>query len=186
MKKTIDALINSLLYALYMFLSCLVVMFAEILAVKIANLFVVTGYYELCILRAVIYTLGVNGILGIIAFREGFKNAKATPVATAISGVLATFLYGIFCLLFSFEAFCAGGVKSIAVLAKFGESINSSAFKGTLDRFDIIPYFFMNAAIYIVVMIALNAVGAHRRRLDRIEMNVVTQEEQTQTEGNQE
>lgn len=186
MKKTIDVLINSLLYSLYMFLSCLVVMFAEILAVKVVNLFVVTDLYSLCILRAVVYTVGVNGILGIISFREGFKNAKATPVATAISGVIATIFYGVFCLLFSFEAFCAGGARSIAILAKFGESINSPVFKGTLDRFDIIPYFFMNAAIYIAVMIVLNVVGAHKRKLDRIEMNVVTSEDQTQTEGTQE
>ena len=172
MRKTFDVLINSLLYSLYMFLSCLVVMFAEILAVKIANLFVVTDYYSLCILRAVVYTLGVNAILGAIAFREGFKNAKATPISTAISGVLATLCHSVFCLLFSFEAFCAGGVRSIAILAKFGKSINSPVFKGTLDRFDIIPYFFMNAAIYVALMVVFNAVGAYKRKLDRQQMNV--------------
>ena len=172
MRKTVDVLINSLLYSLYMFLSCLVVMFAEILAVKIANLFIVTDYYSLCILRAALYTLGVNAILGIIAYREGYKSAKAAPVLTVISGVIATLLYGVFCLLFSFEAFCAGVVRSVAILAKFGEHINSPLFVGKLDRFDIIPYFLMNAAIYVAVMTALNAVGAYRRRLDRQQMNV--------------
>ena len=185
MRKTVDVLINSLLYSLYMFLSCLVVMFAEILAVKIANLFIVTDYYSLCILRAAVYTVGVNAILGIIAYREGYKRAKAAPVSTGISGVIATLLYGIFCLLFSFEAFCAGGVRSIAILAMFGKHIDSPLFVGKLDRFDIIPYFLINAAIYIVILVAFNAVGAYKRRLDRQEMNVVStdDDEPTETQG---
>ena len=172
MRKTVDVLINSLLYSLYMFLSCLVVMFAEMLVIKLANWFIVTDFYSISVIRAFIYTLGVNAILGALAFREGYKNAKAAPVSTAISGVLAALLYSVFCLLFSFEAFCAGGVKSIAVLAEFGKSINSPVFKGLLNAIDIIPYFFINAAIYIVVMVALNAVGAYKRKLDRKEMNI--------------
>ena len=172
MRKTLDALLNAPIYALYMFLSCLVVMFAEILVVKLANWFVVTDYYSTSLIRAVIYTVGVNAILGAIAFREGFKNAKATPVATVISGVLATLLYSIFCLLFSFEAFCAGGAKSTAIILKFGKAINSDMFVGKLDRFDIIPYFLVNCAVYIAVMTACNAIGAYKRRLDRIEMNI--------------
>jgi hypothetical protein len=155
-----------------MFLSCLVVMFAEILVVKLANWFIVTDYYSTSLIRAIIYTLGVNAILGAIAFREGFKNAKATPIATVISGVLAIVLYFIFCLLFSFEAFCAGGAKSLAIIIKFGKSINSEMFIGKLDRFDIIPFFLVNCAIYIAVMVIFNAIGAYKRRLDRIEMNV--------------
>ena len=182
MRKTIDVIITSFLYSLYMFLSCLVVMFAEILIVKVANWFVVTDYYSTSLIRAIVYTVGVNAILGAIAFREGFKNAKATPIATAISGVIATIWYGVFCLLFSFEAFCAGGVKSIAIIAEFGESINSPAFNGSLDRFDLIPYFFINAAVYIVIMVALNAIGARRRKLDRIEMNVVTSTDNSDTQ----
>ena len=86
MKKTLDVLINAPLYALYMFLSCLVVMFAEMLVVKLANWFIVTDYYSTSVIRAVVYSIGVNAILAAIAFREGFRNAKATPIATVISG----------------------------------------------------------------------------------------------------
>lgn len=173
MRKTLDALINAPLYALYMFLSCLVVMFAEILVVKVANWFIVTDFYSTSVIRAVVYSIGVNAILAAIAFREGFKNAKATPIATIISGALATLLHSIFCLLFSFEAFCAGGVKSIAIIIKFGKAINSELFVGKLDRFDIIPFFFINSAIYIAIMTAFNAIGAYKRKLDRQEMNVI-------------
>ena len=172
MKKTLDVLINAPLYALYMFLSCLVVMFAEMLVVKLANWFIVTDYYSTSVIRAVVYSIGVNAILAAIAFREGFRNAKATPIATVISGTLATLLYSVFCLLFSFEAFCAGGVKSIAIIVKFGKAINSQMFVGTLDRFDIIPFFFVNCAIYIAIMTAFNTLGAYKRKLDRQEMNV--------------
>lgn len=173
MRKTLDVLINAPLYALYMFLSCLVVMFAEMLVVKVANWFIVTDYYSTSVIRAVVYSVGVNAILAAIAFREGFKNAKATPIATVISGVLATLLHSVFCLLFSFEAFCAGGVKSIAIIVKFGKAINSQMFVGTLDRFDMIPFFFINSAIYIAVMVTFNAIGAYKRKRERQEMNVI-------------
>ncbi len=173
-KRPIDVLINSLLYALYMLLSCLVIMFAEMLAVKVISLFIVVDNFLLCIIRAVIYTLGVNALLAAIAFYEGFRAATPHMAATAISGAVATLIHSLFALLFSFEAFCAGGVRSIAILVKFGKSINSPLFDGTLDRFDIIPFFFINSAIYIAVMVAANALGAHHRKREREKMNIVT------------
>ncbi|MBE6583564.1 MAG: hypothetical protein E7649_01095 [Ruminococcaceae bacterium] len=171
-KRPIDTLLGSLVYALYMMLSCLVIMFVEILAIKIANLFVVVDNFSTSVIRAVIYTLGVNALLAIIAFHEGYKAARPAPIATAISATVATLIHSLFALLFSFEAFCAGGVRSIAILVKFGKTINSPLFAGTLDRFDIIPFFFINSAIYVAVMIIANKLGASHRLKVRDEMNI--------------
>jgi len=154
-----------------MLISCLTVMFAEILCVKIANLFVVVDYYALCWMRAIIYTLGVNALLGVIAFREGYKDAAAAPVRVASSGIVATLIHALFALLFNFEAFCAGGVRSVAVLVKFGKAINSEAFAGTLRTDDLVPVFFINSAIYIAVMIGANVLGARYRKKERESMN---------------
>lgn len=179
MRKTLDVFINSLLYALYMLLSCIVVMFGEILAVKIVNLFIVVDNLSLCVIRAVIYTLGVNAILAAISFREGYKEARACPAATAISATVATLLHSVFALLFSFEAFSAGAVRSIAIIVKFGSSINSDLFTGTLDRFDVIPFFFVNSAIYVAVMIICRALGAKKRLREREDMNISSHSENT-------
>jgi hypothetical protein len=156
-----------------MLISCLVVMFAEMLAVKVVNLFVVTNYFELCIIRAVIYTLGVNALLAVIAFYEGYRDAKAHPVSVAASGVIATLIHSLFALLFNFEAFCAGGVRSIAALVKFGKAIDSELFIGTLTKRDLVIFFFINSAIYISVMIVANIFGARYRQKERQRMNVV-------------
>ena len=161
-----------MLYAVCMPLACLVIMFAEILIVKIANLFVVVDYFSLCIIRALIYTLGVNALLGALAFREGYKSARATPFSLGISALVATVFHFMYALLFSFEAFAAGGVRSIAILIKFGRAINGEFFNGTLDRIELIPYFLINSAVYIAIMIGANAIGAAMRRRERAEMNI--------------
>ncbi len=166
MKKT-DALIGGPVYAVYMFFSCLVVMCAEILAIKIVNLFILPSPLTLCVIRAFIYTVGVNVILAIVSYREGYKAGHYSIVGTLISGIIATLLHFVFCLLFSFEAFCAGGVKFMAALIKFGSSLNSESFVGKLDRFDLIPYFLINSAVYIGIMILFGKLGERRRLFDR-------------------
>ncbi len=169
MKKA-DIFINSLIYAVYMLLSCVVVMFAEMLAVKVINLFVEIDYLSLCVIRAVIYTLGVNAILAIAAFREGYKSSTASPIPTLISGLLGALLHLIFSLLFNFAAFVSGGVRSITAIVKFGSALNSPAFSGEIVRLDFVPFFVINALIYVGVMILFNKLGASRRLSDRDEL----------------
>ena len=75
-----------------------------------------------------------------------------------------------FCLLFSFNPFCAGGVKFITALIKFGTALSSSAFIGQLYRIDYIPFFFATALLYCVLMAIFKKMGASARLLDRAEL----------------
>ncbi len=165
--KKVDILVSSIVYAVYMLLSCLVIMCAEILAIKIINLFVVTDYLSLCIIRAAIYTIGVNALLAIISYREGYRSAHFSVIGTAVSGAVASILHFIFALLFNFEAFSSGGVRFITALIRFGSSLNSNTFMGTLTRVDFIPFFFINALVYIAVMIGFGKLGEYKRLADR-------------------
>lgn len=165
--KKVDILVSSLVYAVYMLFSCIVIMCAEILAIKIINLFVVTDYLSLCIIRAVIYTVGVNALLAIISYREGYRAAHFSVISTAISGAMAAVMHFIFALLFNFEAFSAGGVRFITALVRFGSALNSNTFMGTLTRADFIPFFFLNSLIYVAIMIAFGKLGEYKRLADR-------------------
>ena len=169
MKKG-DILFGTVICSVYMLVSCIVMMFAEMLAIKIINLFVGLSPLSLCIVRAIIYTVGVNAILAIVSYREGYRSASFSVVGTLISGALASFLHFLFSLLFSFEAFCSGGVKFITALVKFGSSLNSESFSGSLSRFDCIPFFFLNAFVYIAVVIIFGRLGARSRLSDREEL----------------
>ena len=162
-----DVLLNSLLYAVYMVFSCIVVMFAEILALKIVNLFVVVDNLSLCIIRVVVYSIGVCAILAIVSFREGYKSAPPSALPTAVSALIALILHFIPSLLFNFAAFCSGGVRFIAILAKFGDKINNEHLIGTLTRADCIPYFFLNGLVYVIIMVSVRAIGASIRLRDR-------------------
>lgn len=169
MKKG-DVLFGTALRAVYMLGSCIVIMFAEMLAIKIINLFVGLSPLSLCIVRALIYTVGVNAILAVVSYREGYRSASFSVAETLISGALASILHFLVSLLFSFEAFCSGGVKFITALVKFGASLNSESFSGSLSRFDCIPFFFANALVYIAVMIIFGNLGARNRLADREEL----------------
>lgn len=168
--KKIDILASSLVYAVYMLISCVIVMCAEILAVKIINLFVVTEYFSLTVIRAILYTVGVNALLAIISYREGYKTAYFSIPETLMSGAIATLLHLVFALLFNFEAFSAGGVKSITALIRFGADLNSNALTSSLTRLDFIPFFLLNSLVYIGIMIGFGKLGEHMRLADREEL----------------
>ena len=119
----LDVLLDAGIYAFYMFAACLVWMVAEAGIVKLLTLCFEMNYFTLCVIRAVIYTLGVNAMLSLVAYREGYKAAGASVFGTLISGILATLVHFAFCLLFSFNPFCAGGVRFITALVKFGTTL---------------------------------------------------------------
>ena len=167
-----NTLIDAPIYALYMLGSCIACMFAEMLIVKVLTLLFAIDYYTLCIIRTVIYSLGVNAILCILAYREGYKSAESSPVFTIISGFLATAIHFPFALLFGFEAFCAGGVRFITALVKFGPYLASSSFIGELHWLDFTPVFFINGFVYCVLMAVAKHIGKNRRLLDREALTV--------------
>ena len=176
--KKIDILVSSLVYAVYMLISCVIVMCAEILAVKIVNLFVVTEYFSLTVIRALLYTVGVNALLAVISYREGYKTAYFSIPETLISGAIATLLHLVFALLFNFEAFSAGGVRSITALIRFGSDLNSNALTSSLTRLDFIPFFLLNSLVYIGTIIGFGKLGQYKRLADREELLGTDSEEQ--------
>ena len=165
--RIFDTLIDSLIYAFFMFIACLVCMCAEILIVKIVDLCIAIDYLYLCILRTAIYTLGVNAVLAMVAYRDGYRSARCSVITTAISCIIATAIHFLFSLLFSFEAFCAGGVRFIAGIVKFGARLSESSMIRSLHPADFVAVFFINGLIYCIIMTTFKKVGERRRLLDR-------------------
>lgn len=168
--RIFDALIDSLIYAFFMLISCLVCMCAEILIVKIIDLCVVIDYLSLCFVRTVIYTVGVNAVLSLVAYNDGYKAARCSVVGTAISCVIATVFHFLFSLLFGFEAFCAGGVRFIAGIVKYGSELTESSMIRNLHPADFVAVFFINGLIYCVLMTLFKKIGVKRRLIDREEL----------------
>ena len=169
MKKA-DILVSTLVYAFYMLIACLVIMCAEVLVIKIVNLFVVTEYFAMTVIRAVTYTLGINAVLGTIAYKEGYRAARYPILETVLSGVLASVIHLLFSLLFSFQAFCAGGVRFITALLHYGKNLTVNTLMDELGSLDFIPVFAVNSLIYIAVMILCGKLGENKRLIDREEI----------------
>ena len=168
--RIFDALIDSLIYAFFMLIACLVCMCAEILIVKIIDLCVAIDYLTLCVVRAVIYTVGVNTVLSMIAYRDGYKAARCSVIGTAISCIIATAIHFLFSLLFGFEAFCAGGVRFIAGIVKYGSALSESSMIRNLHPADFVAVFFINGLVYCVLMTLFKKIGEKRRLIDREEL----------------
>ena len=179
--KKLDLLIDSLFYAVYFFFACLVCMFAEMLATRVVTLAIEISPFALCAMRAAIYTLGVGAILGIVAYKEGYKAAYAHPVSTILSVLIAAIPYSIFCLLFSFEPFCAGGVKYVTAMAKFGGNMTFTNLTDNITRLDPIGFFFVYIALYCGIMTLCKYLGAENRIEYRRSINTVEKD----TENNQ-
>ncbi len=169
--KKLDILIQGALYALYMFLACLVSMTAEALTMKVLSQLILMSDLTVYLIRAVFYTIAVNTILAVAAYSEGYKSANWHPISTGISGVLAVLVHFIFSLLFNFSAFCAGGVKFISALIKFGSGLTMETLETSFTRFDCIAVFFINGLIYCIVMILFQKLGASKRLVDREELS---------------
>lgn len=171
MKKiNLDFLISGLIYAFFMLISCIVTMFAEILTVKVFNLFIVTEYHLLTVIRAVVYTVGVSAILSVISYREGYRAAKFSMLSTLIAGAIGSVIHFLFAFLFNFEGFCAGGVRFVTALIKYGRGLNHNSLMDALGRVDFIPFFFMISALYIGLMIVFGKLGEFMRLADRQEL----------------
>ena len=162
--------LDALLYALFMLISSLVTLFAEMLITKVINnLFVMTPF-GLCVIRAVIYSVGVIAILGIMGFMEGYKTVECSVPASVVSGALAVIVHFFFSLLFSFDAFCSGAVKFISALIKYGSDLGYNDFKSGVDPIDCIVVFFIYGLIYVAVMTITKYFGVKKRLSDRSEL----------------
>lgn len=178
--KKLDILIDSAAFALYMLISCLCCMFAEMLAVdlligKLLGTFIEFSPVAINVIRAAIYTLGVNAILAVLLYRDGYRSAEAHIGGTAISGAIGALVHFLFCLLFGFQAFCAGAVRSLSLLILHGSELSAGS-TVTLTRLEQIPVYFVTAAIYVAVMIAARHIGANNRLADRSSLTGSTED----------
>ena len=167
MKKRNDILADSIIFALIFFISCVVVMFAEMLVITVLDKVVIMTPVATAIVRTVIYCVGCFSIISIASYKIGYHSPDYSSLGLILSGVIASVMHFLISLLFSFEAFCAGAVKFVSVLVKFGSKINSSRFDGELFRYDCIPVFCIFAAIYITLTVVFAKIGGVRRLSDQ-------------------
>ena len=163
----VDVLIDALLYFIYLLLATLAIMCVELFSIKVVSLFVELTPYALCLIRALIYAVGICAVLAFAAYKEGFKAVKVSPLSSSISFVIMAIVYFVFCLLFSFEPFCAGGVESVSILLKYGSNITAENYSAVLLRIDCIAVFLVHMAIYGIIFVSFRSVGARQRIISR-------------------
>lgn len=170
MKKNIG--INILLYFLYIFGSCAVVMLVEALLVSVVEKFVALPYPVLTVIRIVIYTAGVPAILAVVGRNEGYREGCCSVGATVASGVLALVPYLLFSMLFHFQGFVSGGVRFAAGLIYNGWGITYDSLINETPYSLFLAAFGVYGAIYVATLTIAKFLGAQKRIMDRSELRM--------------
>ena len=168
--KKLDYLLNTAIYALYMFASCFCAMLVEAFTVKVLNLLVEIDYFYLCIIRIAIYTVVVLGLIFILAFREGYREVKFSPLLTILSSLTAGIIHFLFALLFGFQSFVAGGVRFISAIIEYGSSLVSSEQIDGMGYGIFIIVFFVSGIVYCIDIALAKRFGCQKRLIDREEL----------------
>ena len=168
--KLKNASLNLLVYFLYVFGSCVLVMLAEALLIKVIEKFVFIPYPVLTVIRIIIYTAGVPAILGVLGYAEGYREAECAIGDTVVGGVLASILHLIFAMLFKFEGFVAGGVRFTAGLLYNGWSITYDTLINSTPYALFLLVFAVYSLLYIGVLTLSKYFGAQKRIIDRAEL----------------
>ena len=170
MKKNIG--INVLLYFLYFFGSCAVVMLVEALLISVVEKFVVLPYPVLTAIRIVIYTAGVPAILAVAGRGEGYREGFCSVGATVLSGVLALVPHLLFSMLFHFQGFVSGGVRFAAGLLWNGWDVTYDSLVNETPYLLFLAAFGVYGALYVATLTVSKFLGAQSRIMDRAELRM--------------
>ena len=168
--KIKNAALNLLVYFLYFFGSCVLVMLAEALLMKVVNNVVLLPYPVVTILRIVIYTAGVPAILAAAGYFEGYREAACPVGETVAGGLLAAFLHLIFAMLFKFEGFVAGAVRFVAGLIHNGWAITADTLVNRTPYSLFLLVFVAYSLLYVATLTIAKYFGAHKRVVDRADL----------------
>ena len=149
-------LLNAVIYFVYFFLSCVLVMLIEALFLKLLDRFVLLSYLAQTVIRLVIYSL-----------------ADAHPGETVVSGLLAVLIpHLLLALLFHFRQFCAGAVPFLAGLLRDGADVTADSIVfndiGTVGLF--LAVFLGYGLLNTGVLALLRQYGVSRRHAERAGM----------------
>ena len=168
--KLKNAALNLLVYFLYFFGSCVLVMLAEALLISVLEKFVVIPYPALTVIRIVVYTAGVPAILGVLGYFEGYREAACPMGDTVAGGVMAAILHLIFAMLFKFEGFVSGAVRFTAGLLYNGSAITYDSLINKTPYALFLLVFAVYSLLYIGILTVAKYFGAQKRIIDRAEL----------------
>lgn len=175
MKQFRRSLLDAVVYLVYIFLSCLVVLLVEALLLYVLDKFVLLSYLTQTVIRLVIYSLGVTAMIGVAGYLEGYREAESHPGWTAFSCGLAVLVPQLLlALLFHFRQFCAGAVPFAAGLLRDGKAVTADSILfteiGQLGLF--LGVYVGYGVLYTATLMVCREIGVHRRLRQRREMGL--------------
>ena len=162
--------LNALIYFCYFFGSCVLVMLVEAMVLSFLDKLMVLSYFVQCVIRIVIYSLGIPAVIGVLGYFEGYREASCTWDEVILGGLLASAIpHFLLAALFHFQPFASGAVRFVAGLMVAGSDIVLADLQRTTSE-QLILVFAMYAVIYIATLTVCKYLGAKKRIMNRAEL----------------
>lgn len=159
------------IYLLYLVGASVVIMLCESLFCFIVDKFIMlSNYFALCIIRTVIYTVGVTATVGVLGYYEGYRTAACPKGEVIGSYAIALIPYALLSMLFHFHYFIAGCTRSVSGIILHGSGVTLD--KLTLETPDwlLLLVFLGYALLYGTALLLFMYFGAQKRICDRAEL----------------
>lgn len=104
----LDVLVDGVLLAIFMAVSCFACALLSIIAVIIVKQFVTIPDLVMYLIKLPIYFVGVNAILAFTAYKMGYGTVRGSILGTLASTGIATVIYFPVCLLLGFHELISG------------------------------------------------------------------------------
>lgn len=168
--KILDSLINSLIYVAYVLGACVCGVAVDFLMLKVLNEFLVISLFHQTIIRAVIYCIVPPVVMAVVAYREGFREARFNAPESLISCAIAMVGSFLISVLFNFNRLVSGGVKYISALIAYGDRLSDAEQIQYVPYRYAIPVFIILFIVYSAVLIVFKLIGKYRRLVSRAKL----------------
>lgn len=168
--KNKDMLVNAVISALFVTLSCFFARLFSNIAVKLVDLFVALEFISASGVRAVTLTLFSAFFIFYISFKYGYHTAsfdKSENALGALLGVIAHFLLSLVTL---FSPWVSGGTKHIGGFIAFGDNYTSMEHMRNIPMLTLILIGVVMALVFAGLIIIGTLEGVKKRLRDRAEL----------------
>jgi len=158
------------LYFCYLLGACILTMLVEAMLLFFLDHLVLLSYPVQAIIRIVIYTVGISGVLGVLGYYEGYREVSCSVGETVAPWIPVAILHLLLAMLFKFQAFISGAVRFLAGFIHKGWKLTIETLVEKTPYSLFLLVFLGYTAWYILIFTICKYLGAQKRICDRAEL----------------
>lgn len=169
MKKK-DIVATSVVYLVFIALSCVIARVASNICVKSCDLFVELSFIAASGIRAVTLFAFSTFFVAFFSYKYGYKMAEFDKSEDIISSAISSLVHLVVSAVFMFSPWIAGATKHISGFLTFGSNYTRADDMSRIPFYMFLLVGIVNAIIFAGLVYAFKIVGVKKRLRDRAEL----------------